>query len=130
MHPDSDTIVKMQLELLYLRQEVELKKFFDNRYSEVRETLMEKAAPLYQIIFETVKQEGNELSIEMLCQIAGVSRSGYYSWVSKIPDRQRREEEDRANFKLILIAFNKRGYTKVASRIYMCLLHMDPEWSY
>ena len=87
---------------------------------------MGKAAPLYQIIFETVKQEGNELSIEMLCQIAGVSRSGYYSWVSKIPDRQRREEEDRADFKLILIAFNKRGYTKGARGIYMCLLHMDP----
>lgn len=87
---------------------------------------MGKAAPLYEIIHQTVQMEDNNLSVEMLCQMAGVSRSGYYSWVSKIPDRQRREAEDRADFKLILIAYNKRGYTKGARGIYMCLLHMDP----
>ena len=63
---------------------------------------------------------------KMLCEIAGVSRSGYYAWVSAIPDRLQREEEDRTDFKLILIAYNKRGYTKGARGIYMCLLHMDP----
>lgn len=87
---------------------------------------MGKAAPLFEIIYQTVQDTNNDLSVEMLCEIAGVSRSGYYAWVSAIPDRLRREEEDRADFKLILIAYNKRGYTKGARGIYMCLLHMNP----
>ena len=87
---------------------------------------MGKAAPLFEIIYQTVQDTNNDLSVEMLCEIAGVSRSGYYAWVSAIPDRIKREEQDRADFKLILIAYNKRGYTKGARGIYMCLLHMDP----
>lgn len=88
---------------------------------------MGKAAPIFEIIYQTVQDTDNDLSVEMLCEIAGVSRSGYYAWVSAISDRLRREEEDRADFKLILIAYNKRGYTKGArGGIYMCLLHMEP----
>lgn len=87
---------------------------------------MGKAAPLFEIIYQTVQDERNDISVETLCEIAGVSRSGYYAWVAAIPERERREEEDRADFKLILIAYNKRGYTKGARGIYMCLLHMAP----
>lgn len=87
---------------------------------------MGKAAPLFEIIYQTAQDEKNDLSVETLCDIAGVSRSGYYAWVAAIPDRARREAEDQADFKLILIAYNKRGYTKGARGIYMCLLHMDP----
>jgi transposase InsO family protein len=87
---------------------------------------MGKQAPLFEIIYQTVQESENDLSVELLCDMAGVSRSGYYAWVKAIPDRARREEEDRADFKLILIAYNKRGYTKGARGIYMCLLHMDP----
>ncbi|MDO4651082.1 MAG: IS3 family transposase [Eubacteriales bacterium] len=87
---------------------------------------MGKSAPLFEVIYQTAQEEGNDLSIELLCEIAGVSRSGYYAWVKAIPDRAKREQEDREDFKLILIAYNKRGYTKGARGIYMCLLHMDP----
>lgn len=87
---------------------------------------MRKAAPLFEIIYQTAQEEKNDLSVETLCDIAGVSRSGYYAWVAAIADRERREEEDSADFRLILIAYNKRGYTKGARDIYMCLLHMDP----
>jgi transposase InsO family protein len=87
---------------------------------------MGRQAPLFEIIYQTVQESENDLSVELLCDMAGVSRSGYYAWVKAIPDRTRREEEDRADFKLILIAYNKRGYTKGARGIYMCLLHMDP----
>ena len=87
---------------------------------------MGKSAPMFEIIYQTVQDNENDLSVEMLCEMAGVSRSGYYAWVATIPDRARREEEDRADFKLILIAFNVRGYTKGARGIYMALLHMKP----
>lgn len=87
---------------------------------------MGKSAPLFEIIYQTVQENKNDLSVETLCEMAGVSRSGYYAWVTAIPARARREEEDRADFKLILIAYNKRGYTKGARGIYMALLHMEP----
>lgn len=87
---------------------------------------MGRAAPLFEIIYQTAQDKENDLSVETLCDIAGVSRSGYYAWVAAIPDRARREAEDQADFKLILIAYNKRGYTKGARGIYMSLLHMDP----
>ena len=84
------------------------------------------SAPLFEIIYNTVQENDNDLSIELLCEIAGVSRSGYYAWVKAIPERARREQEDREDFKLILIAYRRRGYSKGARGIYMCLLHMDP----
>ena len=34
----------------------------------------------------------------------------------------RQEEEDRADFRIILIAYNHRGYSKGARGIYMCML--------
>ena len=87
---------------------------------------MGKTAPLFEVIYQTVQDSNNELNVDILCDIAGVSRSGYYAWVKAIPDREKREEEDRADFKLILIAYHKRGYSKGARGIYMCLLHMNP----
>ena len=87
---------------------------------------MGRSAPLFEIIYDTAQKNDNDLSIELLCEIAGVSRSGYYAWVKAIPERARREQEDREDFKLILIAYRKRGYSKGARGIYMCLLHMDP----
>lgn len=87
---------------------------------------MGRSAPLFEIIYNTVQEHDNDLSIELLCEIAGVSRSGYYAWVKAIPERARREQEDREDFKLILIAYRRRGYSKGARGIYMCLLHMDP----
>ena len=80
---------------------------------------MGKAAPLFEIIYQTAQDEKNDLSVETLCDIVGVSRSGYYAWVAAIPDRARRETEDQADFKLILIAYNKRGYTK-GQEAYIC----------
>lgn len=87
---------------------------------------MGRSAPLFEVIYNTAKENDNDLSIEILCEIAGVSRSGYYAWVKAIPERARREQEDREDFKLILIAYRRRGYSKGARGIYMCLLHMNP----
>ena len=40
---------------------------------------MGKAAPLFEIIYQTAQDEMSDLSVETLCDIAGVSRSGYYA---------------------------------------------------
>ena len=80
----------------------------------------------YEIIYEMTKQNGNRLSVSTLCEIAGVSRSGYYNYLSTEDVRLKREEQDRKDFQKILEAYNFRGYNKGARSIYMRLLHMDP----
>ena len=80
----------------------------------------------YGLIHEAIRQDGNLLNISALCQIAGVSRSGYYAWLDAAPLRQSREETDSADFALVKQAYEFRGYKKGARSIYMRLLHLDP----
>lgn len=80
----------------------------------------------FEIIQETLNKTSNTLSVTMLCDIAGVSRSGYYRWISAEEKREEKEEQDRADFEIILSAYAHRGYDKGARGIYMTLLHQEP----
>lgn len=80
----------------------------------------------YQLIYEMTNQPENALSVSKLCEIACVSRSGYYDWISNAEKRRQREEQDDADFELVLSAYKHRGYDKGASGIYMRLLHQNP----
>ena len=86
---------------------------------------MNESSCVFQVIHETL-MEDHTLSVSAMCEIAGVSRSGYYAWLKAAPVRQRREEEDRKDFELILQAYQARGYAKGAKSIHMRLLHMNP----
>lgn len=79
----------------------------------------------FEVIHETLREENNQLSVSMLCEIAGVSRSGYYRWVNSADAKEEKERKDREDFALILKAYNQRGYSKGARGIYMCMLHWD-----
>lgn len=87
---------------------------------------METSENKFEIIHETISKANNTLSVKMLCEIAGVSRSGYYNWVHSADKRAEKEAQDRADFEMILEAYNFRGYDKGAQGIHMRLLHMDP----
>ena len=87
---------------------------------------MNDSSTVFSIIHQTISKDNNELSISMMCETAGVSRSGYYAWLKAAPGREAREEQDRADFDLILEAYKSRGYTKGARGIYMCLIHRNP----
>ena len=78
------------------------------------------------MIRETIKTEGNRLTIKTLCAPAGVSRSGYYNWLkmSDRPSYHNKDIQDDVDFKLILDAYNFRGYAKGVMGIYMRLLHI------
>lgn len=86
---------------------------------------METSENKFEIIHETISKANNTLSVKMLCEIAGVSRSGYYNWVHSADKRTEKELQDRADFELILEAYSFRGYDKGAQGIYMRLLHME-----
>ena len=87
---------------------------------------MEKASTKFEIIHTALQKEDNQLDIQTMCQLAGVSRSGYYRWLSAEKHRENQETQDRADFELILAAYNHRGYKKGARSIYMRLIHLDP----
>ena len=80
----------------------------------------------FEVIQKTLQEDDNLLSVCMLCEIAGVSRSGYYKWVKSAGVREERERKDREDFELILKAYNQRGYSKGARGIYMCMIHWNP----
>ena len=77
----------------------------------------------YELIRSTLREEENMLTAQELCEIAGVSRSGYYNWLKTEPDRQAKAEQDKADFELILEAYRHRGYDKGVRGIHMRLLH-------
>lgn len=79
----------------------------------------------FEIIYSTINKECNVLSVSRLCEIANVSRSGYYSWVNSFSQRERREAKDKADFDLVLKAYKFRGYAKGARSIHMRLLHVE-----
>lgn len=87
---------------------------------------METSNKKFEIIHEAINKSNNKLSVTMLCEIAGVSRFGYYNWVNSEENRLQKEIQDRADFELILAAYNHRGYDKGAQGIYMRLLHENP----
>ena len=78
----------------------------------------------FALIYEAIQHDDNALSISYMCQIAGVSRSGFYAWIGAAPIRQKREDHDKADFSLILEAYRFRGYAKGARSIHMRLLHV------
>ena len=87
---------------------------------------MDESSCKFEIIYEVMSKGNNQLSASMLCDIAGVSRSGYYRWVGAAEQRLLQEEKDRADFEIILEAYNHRGYDKGAKGIYMRLIHQNP----
>lgn len=87
---------------------------------------METSNNKFEIIHETMQKSYNRMSVKMLCEIAGVSRSGYYNWVNASNKRAEKEANDRTDFEWILAAYNHRGYDKGAKGIYMQLIHMEP----
>lgn len=80
----------------------------------------------YEIIYEAVSQKNSQVTVKELCEIAGVSRSGYYRWLDAADSRKAREEQDREDFAAILRAYRHRGYQKGARGIHMRLLHENP----
>ena len=62
----------------------------------------------YKLIQEMASRDNNLLNITWLCEIAGVSRSGYYRWLSAEPVRLAQEFADREAFEQILDAYNHR----------------------
>ena len=68
-----------------------------------------------------MKKHELESKVKFLCLQAGVSRSGYYSYLGSKQRRVKKSLEDLKSKKLILKAFNRKGFKKGARSIRMVL---------
>ena len=87
---------------------------------------MNDSSCIFEIIDQTIKTCQTSLSVKELCQVAGVSRSGYYAWVKAAPVRAQQEQQDREDFELVLAGYKMHSYSKGARGIRMALEHMNP----
>ena len=86
---------------------------------------MDSAGESFEAIRAALADRNNILTVKDLCELAGVSRSGYYNWVCSEKNREFREAKDRAAFEQILEAYRFRGYAKGVRGIHMRLLHKE-----
>ena len=77
---------------------------------------MDSAGERFEAIRAALADRNNILTVKDLCELAGVSRSGYYNWVRSEKKRELREAKDRAAFEQILEAYRFRGLRKGRSR--------------
>ncbi|MBW5445635.1 IS3 family transposase [Cohnella sp. CFH 77786] len=72
------------------------------------------------IVFECINQLKNEFNTQLLCQLAGVSRSGYYKWLAR---RGKLNQWQRAETDLMLLVNAVHGirpsfgYRRIADRL-------------
>ncbi len=69
----------------------------------------------------TRKRNNRRLNIKSMCAFAAVSRSGYYSYISKLHHVDQREINDALDFALILEAYKYKNRVKGAKQIKMRL---------
>lgn len=77
----------------------------------------------YEIIIQILSKDNNQLNIKWLCDMAGVSRAGFYAYKNRKVNLSKKEIQDRADFELILKAYTHRGYNKGSRSIKMNLEH-------
>ncbi|WP_066371437.1 IS3 family transposase [Neobacillus fumarioli] len=75
----------------------------------------------YQLIQETIEQNGFKGMTSYFCDLLDVSRSGYYSYLKASSVREAREKLDLEAKEIILKAFDRRGYKKGSRSIKMIL---------
>ena len=82
---------------------------------------------VYKIIKELVDEYEEHGQIKYLCELSGVSRSGYYNYFSEksIKNRNQKEMQDEKDRDIILDAYNRHGYKKGAKGIKMTLENED-----
>ena len=60
------------------------------------------------MIYGFIREHSNEFAVEKMCQVLGVSRSGYYSWLKRKPG-SRKKTNDRLKEKIVYIYKQSRG---------------------
>lgn len=101
--------------------EVELLKKIDLKERGLIGSQRLKSSDIFELIRITIRDNNLKNVVSYLCASAGVSRSGYYNYLSNESKRERREEIDIKVRDDILMAISFRGYKKGSRSIKMLL---------
>ena len=115
-----EIIAKQNAEIEYLKSEIELLKKLELQERQAKKGKL-VAAQAFVLIESTVIKLSLNNVVKQLCNIAGVSRSGYYSYLKSKNNRKSREMQDQILKNNILKAFNYRCYKKGSRSIKMIL---------
>lgn len=115
-----EIIAKKDAEIKYLKAELELIKKLELEERQV----IDNKLPTYRI-FNLIKNIINKFNLKKmvkhLCQITGVSRSGYYRHIDESDTKLIREKQDLESKEIILKAFNYKKVKKGSRGIKMTL---------
>ena len=118
---DKELIRRQEAKIKLLELEVELLKKIDLKERGLIGSQRLKSSDICELIRITIRDNNLKNVVSYLCASAGVSRSGYYNYLSNESKRERREEIDIKVRDDILMAISFRGYKKGSRSIKMLL---------
>ena len=118
---DKELIRRQEAKNKLLELEVELLKKIDLKERGLIGSQRLKSSDIFELIRITIRDNNLKNVVSYLCASAGVSRSGYYNYLSNESKRERREEIDIKVRDDILMAISFRGYKKGSRSIKMLL---------
>ena len=118
---DKELIRRQEAKIKLLELEVELSKKIDLKERGLIGSQRLKSSDIFELIRITIRDNNLKNVVSYLCASAGVSRSGYYNYLSNESKRERREEIDIKVRDDILMAISFRGYKKGSRSIKMLL---------
>ena len=118
---DKELIRRQEAKIKLLELEVELLKKIDLKERGLIGSQRLKSSDIFELIRITIRDNNLKNVMSYLCASAGVSRSGYYNYLSNESKRERREEIDIKVRDDILMAISFRGYKKGSRSIKMLL---------
>ena len=118
---DKELIRRQEAKIKILELEVELLKKIDLKERGLIGSQRLKSSDIFELIRITIRDNNLKNVVSYLCASAGVSRSGYYNYLSNESKRERREEIDIKVRDDILMAISFRGYKKGSRSIKMLL---------
>lgn len=95
---------RLKARVRYLEKENELLKKLDA----IERSVVDRPSEKYALIHDLVTTVGKEFSVSYLCELAEVSRSGYYRWLSSASSHIEREKADYEQHLLIKDIFEKK----------------------
>lgn len=118
---NKELIRRQEAKIKLLELEVELLKKIDLKERGLIGSQRLKSSDIFELIRITIRDNNLKNVVSYLCASAGVSRSGYYNYLSNESKRERREEIDIKVRDDILMAISFRGYKKGSRSIKMLL---------
>lgn len=114
---------RYEAKIKYLEAEVELLKKFDAIERMVVKNSRNKST-IYQLIESTILDNDMRYKVKYLCELAQVSRSGYYSYLKSKHGKSAKESKDEQILAYVKRAMKFKGYEKGSRQITMRINRM------